>query len=127
MFFVIVALEFGRLSQDLFTGLMFARVETRSSMTFLVLHQSLTSTKTLVATFVCAGKMPLFCMHVHMVLQAFSLSKCPGARGPSADQRALFVCTVMRYQAFGIVERLAARVVLTNEGAPVCMCVEVLM
>ena len=66
-------------------------------------------------------------MHVHMGLQALSLSKCPGARSPSADQGALFVCTVMRYQAFPIVERLAARVVLTNEGALVCMCVEVLI
>ena len=62
-----------------------------------------------------------------MGLQAFSSSKCPAARGPSADQRAPFVRTVMRYQAFEIVERLAARVVLTNEGALVCMCVEVLI
>ena len=66
-------------------------------------------------------------MHLHMGLQAFPLSKCPGARSPSADQRAVLLRAVMLYQAFPIVECLAARVVLTNEGALVYMCVEVLI
>lgn len=98
MFFAIVAVELERLAEGLVARLVAARLESFPYMTILMLDQSLTITKSLVATLVGASKRAFFCMHERMGLQIFPPSECPVARIVHTSQGALLVCAVMLSQ-----------------------------